>query len=117
MLYTGEIYNLELNADIVILSACETALGEIKKGEGVVGLSTAILYAGSRNMILSLWRVADNPTKKLMVYFYEFLLAEYDDFAQMPSFANALYQAKLQIIKDGKYAHPYFWSAFILIGN
>ncbi|GAH01067.1 unnamed protein product, partial [marine sediment metagenome] len=57
ILYSGEIYNLELNADLTVLSACETGLGEIKKGEGLIGLTRALLYAGSKNIIVSLWEV------------------------------------------------------------
>ncbi len=117
ILYAGEIYNLELNSDIVVLSACETALGKISKGEGVIGLSRAILYAGSRNMVLSLWKVSDKATTQVMIKFYDNIIEENENFDNMPEFSNSLYRAKLQIIEEGKYAHPYFWSSFILIGN
>ncbi len=117
ILYAGEIYNIQLNSDLVVLSACETALGKISKGEGVIGLSRAILYAGSRNMMLSLWKVADKATMQVMIYFYQKLLEENNDFDEMPEFSTALHNAKMQIIEEGKYAHPYFWSSFILIGN
>lgn len=117
ILYAGEIYNLELNSDIVVLSACETALGKISKGEGVIGLSRAIMYAGSRNMVLSLWKVSDKVTTQVMIKFYDNILEENKNFDNMPEFSNALYTAKLQIIEEGKYAHPFFWSSFILIGN
>jgi len=117
ILYAGEIYNLELNSDVVVLSACETALGKISKGEGVIGLSRAIMYAGSRNMVLSLWKVSDKATTEVMIKFYDNILEENKNFDNMPEFSNALYKAKLQIIEEGKYAHPFFWSSFILIGN
>ena len=111
ILYSGEIYNLKLNADLAVLSACETGLGEIKKGEGLIGLTKALLYAGSKNIIVSLWKVADKSTSDLMIDFYKNLLEEKQDFSQ------ALQQAKLKMIDEGKHAHPFYWSPFILIGK
>ena len=77
ILYTGEIYNLKLNADLLTLSACETAMGKVAEGEGILGFSRAFLYAGTKNLLLSLWKVNDFSTEKLMVsgdsklqYFY-----------------------------------------------
>ena len=71
ILFSGEIYNLELNADLVVLSACETGLGKIAEGEGVIGLTRALLYAGCKNIIVSLWQVSDESTSQLMVQFYK----------------------------------------------
>ncbi|MCK5168624.1 MAG: CHAT domain-containing protein, partial [Bacteroidales bacterium] len=114
ILYSGEIYNLKLNADLTVLSACETGLGEIKKGEGLIGLTRALLYAGSKNIIVSLWKVADNSTSDLMIDFYKNLLNEEQE---KQEFSKALQQAKLKMIDEGKYAHPFYWSPFILIGK
>jgi CHAT domain-containing protein/Tfp pilus assembly protein PilF len=114
ILYSGEIYNLELNADLTVLSACETGLGEIKKGEGLIGLTRALLYAGSKNIIVSLWKVADESTSGLMIDFYKNLLKEEQE---KQEFSHALQQAKLKMIDEGKYAHPFYWSPFILIGK
>ena len=114
ILYLGEIYNLKLNAELTVLSACETGLGKIKKGEGVIGLTRALLYAGSKSIIVSLWAVADNSTKELMVKFYTNMLSNNK---RTNRFSSALRKAKLKLIKDGKYAHPFFWSPFILIGK
>ena len=75
VIYSGEMYNLEFNSDLVVLSACETALGRISKGEGIIGLSRALLYAGTKNIIVSLWKVADESTSELMIDFYHNLLA------------------------------------------
>ena len=75
----GEIYNLKLNTDLTVLSACETGLGEIKKGEGLIGLTRALLYAGSKNIIVSLWKVADNSTSEFMIDFYKNLLESSKD--------------------------------------
>ena len=114
ILYSGEIYNLKLNADLTVLSACETGLGEIKKGEGLIGLTRALLYAGSKNIIVSLWKVADESTSDLMIDFYKNLLKEEQE---KQKFSQALQEAKLKMINEGKYAHPFYWSPFILIGK
>jgi CHAT domain-containing protein/lipopolysaccharide biosynthesis regulator YciM len=113
VLYSGEIYNLKLNADLVVLSACETGLGKIQKGEGIIGLTRALLYAGTKNIIVSLWQVADKSTSDLMVDFYKNSLASKGQL----SYSEALRNAKLKMINEGKYAHPFFWSPFILIGK
>ena len=112
ILYSGEIYNLKLNSDLVTLSACETGLGKISRGEGVIGLSRALLYAGTKNIMVSLWKVADRSTSELMQDFYEELLQHPEE-----SKVDALHKAKIDMIKGGKYASPYFWAPFILIGR
>jgi CHAT domain-containing protein len=113
VLYSGEIYNLKLNADLVVLSACETGLGKIQKGEGIIGLTRALLFAGAKNIIVSLWQVADESTSELMVDFYKNSLVSKGQI----SYSEALRNAKLKMISEGKYAHPLFWSPFILIGK
>jgi len=113
VLYSGEIYNLKLNADLVVLSACETGLGKIQKGEGIIGLTRALLYAGAKNIIVSLWQVADESTSDLMVDFYRNSLTSEGQLL----YSEALRNAKLKMISEGKYAHPLFWSPFILIGE
>lgn len=112
ILYSGEIYNLKLNADLVVLSACETGLGKINKGEGIIGLTRALLYAGSKNIIVSLWQVSDESTSNLMIDFYGNLLNKNSN-----SFSSPLREAKLKMISEGKFAHPFYWSPFILIGK
>lgn len=110
-LYAGEIYNLNLNADLTVLSACQTGLGKISKGEGVIGLSRALVYAGSRNIIVSFWSVADESTSQLMTSFYKTLLTRGDH-----DYREALRQAKIAMITGDQYAAPYFWAPFVLIG-
>ncbi|HZI26440.1 MAG TPA: CHAT domain-containing tetratricopeptide repeat protein [Chryseolinea sp.] len=110
-LYSGEIYNLDLDANLVTLSACQTGLGKISKGEGVIGLSRALVYAGSKNVIVSFWSVADQSTASLMKLFYRQVLN-----TSANNFSNALRQAKIQLILEGKYSSPYYWAPFILIG-
>ncbi len=111
-LYTGEIYNLDLHADLVTLSACETGMGKIAKGEGIVGLSRALQYAGANNIIVSLWKVADESTAQMMIDFYKYNL--YNDHH---GYNTALRQAKLGLINSTDYSHPYYWAPFILVGK
>lgn len=110
-LFAGEIYNLHLNANLVTLSACQTGLGKISKGEGVIGLSRALIYAGAKNIIVSFWSVADESTSELMTNFYQTLLQK-----ENVSFSEGLRESKLDLIRKGKYAAPYYWAPFILIG-
>ncbi|MFA6440423.1 MAG: CHAT domain-containing protein, partial [Bacteriovoracaceae bacterium] len=110
VLYSGETYNLRLNADLVTLSACETGLGTIVKGEGLLGLTRGFMYAGAKNLLVSLWQVADKSTTELMVQFYRNILNN-------QQYSTALRNAKLAMIKKGKYAHPVEWSPFILTGK
>lgn len=111
-LYAGEIYNLNLNANLAVLSACQTGLGKISKGEGVIGLSRALIYAGAKNIIVSFWSVADESTAELMTNFYQTLMKENHE-----DFKKSLQQAKLKLISEGNYAAPFYWAPFILIGN
>ena len=110
-LYAGEIYNMDLNANLVTLSACQTGLGKISKGEGVIGLSRALVYAGSKNVIVSFWSVADQSTESLMKKFYRQVL---DTPSQ--NFSRSLREAKLYLITEDKYSSPHYWAPFILIG-
>ncbi|MCU0428909.1 MAG: CHAT domain-containing protein [Cytophagaceae bacterium] len=110
-LYSGEIYNLQLAADLVTLSACQTGLGKVAKGEGLIGLSRALLYAGARNLVLSLWSVSDESTSALMIHFYTQLVKSKGTYRQ------ALRQSKLMLLSDEKFARPYCWAPFMLVGN
>lgn len=110
-LYAGEIYNLKINADLVTLSACETGLGKVTKGEGVVGLSRALQYAGAKNIIVSLWQVADASTSQMMIEFYKYNLSN-----DHHGYNTALRQAKLSLLNSEEYNRPYYWAPFILVG-
>ena len=109
--YSGEIFNLKLNADLAVLSACQTGLGKYSKGEGVIGLSRALVYAGAKSIMVSYWSVADESTSELMTDFYQNLLQYHDK-----GFRFALQQAKLKMIRNVKYSAPYYWAPFVLIG-
>lgn len=109
--YVRDIYNLSLNADLVIQSACETGIGELKRGEGIISIARAFAYAGAKSLVTSLWQVNDFATGKLMALFYENL-------NKGMSKDMALWQAKIDFKAQNKYyAHPYFWSGFIPIGD
>ena len=111
-LLMNEIFNLKLQADLVVLSACQTGRGKLLRGEGLIGLSRAFFYAGARSLLASLWAVEDRTTAELMVKFYEYL-------RQGRSKSEALCLAKRALIK-GKIAaarHPHFWAPFVLLGE
>ncbi len=110
-LYAGEIYNLKINADLVTLSACETGLGKVAKGEGIVGLSRALQYAGANNIIVSLWQVADKSTSQMMIEFYKYNLNN-----DHHGYNAALRRAKLTLLDSEEYNSPYYWAPFILVG-
>ena len=101
-----EIYDLSLSADLVTLSACETALGDIANGDDVIGLNRGFFYAGARSIVSSLWVVSDESTEELMKAFYSHL--------KTSNKAQALRQAQLETAAD--YPHPFYWSAFQLSG-
>jgi CHAT domain-containing protein len=106
-----DIYNLDLSAELVVLSACRTGLGRNVRGEGLVGLTRGFMYAGSKSIIASLWKVDDEATSELMGHFYNSLLKD-----GLPP-AAALRAAKIKMLKrEGRNA-PYFWAAFVLQGE
>lgn len=115
IIFLNEVYNLELNARLVTLSACETGLGKISRGEGIIGLTRALLYAGAQNVQVSLWKVADSSTQGLMLNFYANLLNKKSD----EMIAESLREAKLSMInnKSSKFSGPFYWSPFVLIGQ
>jgi CHAT domain-containing protein len=111
ILRASEIFNLDLNADLVTLSACRTGLGKVVRGEGMIGLTRAILYAGASSVMVSLWEVNDLATPVLMRNFYAMLRAG-------QSVAEALREAKIRMIRSERPAHrhPHFWAPFITAG-
>ena len=107
----NEIMNCDYNAKLVVLSACRTGSGKLERVEGVTGLTQAVMYAGTPAVVASLWDVDDIATKELMLNFYRNMLEKNLDKAE------ALRQAKLELIKNEKYRSPLFWSAFVMYGE
>jgi len=106
-----DVTQIPLSADLVVLSACETGRGRLLAGEGAWGFTASFLGSGARNVVASLWRVDDHSTANLMQEFY---------LAMAPAFSNygsALRTAKLRLLKDQRWRHPYFWAPFVLYGG
>ena len=110
LLTLGEIMNCRYGAQLVVLSACESGLGSMLRGEGVVGLTRAVMYAGSPAVMVSLWSVSDEGTKELMIRFYRNLIR-----SRMGK-EEALRQAKLSMLET-PFSHPFFWAAFVMYGE
>jgi CHAT domain-containing protein/tetratricopeptide (TPR) repeat protein len=106
-----DIYNMNLNADLVVLSACQTALGEDIKGEGLVGMTRAFMYAGARRVVASLWQTEDRATAEMMGYFYQAMLK------QNMSPAAALRRAQISMWQGKRWKNPRYWAAFTLQGE
>ena len=105
-LFMDEIFDLNLNADLVVLSACQTGAGEVLKGEGVMALPRGFIHAGAANVVASMWKVHDEKTKELMIAFYQLLL-------EGLSYEDALRKAKIQCINEGFL--PVDWAGFVLV--
>ncbi|MEQ8186798.1 MAG: CHAT domain-containing protein [Candidatus Eremiobacterota bacterium] len=113
-----EVLNLNLKSELVVLSACETGLGKIRTGEGVIGLTRAFMYAGSHAVVVSLWSVESASTARLMEIFYKNLMAGMTK-------AEALRKAKITLMKETEviegnrlsYSHPFFWAPFVMVGK
>ena len=106
-----EVAGLNLRGtELVVLSACETGIGDVKTGDGVYGLRRALVIAGSQTQLLSLWKVADDGTKDLMVEYYQKIKAG-------KGRHEALREVQLEFLKHPQYNHPYFWASFIPSGN
>jgi CHAT domain-containing protein len=106
-----EVYNLNLPAEMVTLSACETGLGKLTRGEGLVSLTRGFMYAGAARVVVSLWSVNDRATAELMTKFYRQVLVE----GERP--AAALRAAQVEMWRDKRWEAPYYWAAFTLQGE
>jgi CHAT domain-containing protein len=106
-----DIFNMRLNAELVVLSACQTALGQEIKGEGLVGLTRAFMYAGTPRVVASLWEVSDAATAELMKKFYTGMLRG------GLTASSALRSAQQEMAADARWSSPYFWAGFVLQGD
>ena len=111
MLEAWELMKLDLTAEMVVLSACQTARGRIGAGEGMIGMSWALFVAGSPSVVVSQWKVDSDRTMELMIEFHQNLVRR-----KSATKAEALRAAALKL-QHGKYNHPVYWAGFVLIGN
>jgi CHAT domain-containing protein len=117
VLNTHEIFNLSLDAELVALSACEVGLGRLERGEGLLGLGRAFLYAGASNLLVSLWSVDDESSSRLIRSFFERVHAAPEQRAA------ALWASKRELLRARRslgarelsYAHPFFWAPFVMV--
>jgi CHAT domain-containing protein/tetratricopeptide (TPR) repeat protein len=116
-LRTDEVFNLRLGSPLVMLSACETGLGKEKRGEGVMGLTRAFMYAGAPTVGVSLWSVGDKSTAELMTDFYKRLLGSSPSGPGAVSPSAAMREAQLAMIAGKKYSAPFYWAPFVLVGD
>jgi CHAT domain-containing protein len=110
-----EILKLRLGADLLVLSACQTARQQVGRGDELMGLVRVLLYAGATSLVVSLWSVDDCSTGELMQHFYDMLYA--GEPAQHVNRAKVLRQAMLDIRRQPGWEHPYYWAPFILTGG
>ncbi len=113
LLYVNDLYAMNINAEMVTLSACKSGVGDLKKGEGLLSLSRAFFYAGAKSLVYTLWNINDSSSSEIMEKFYENL-------SDGASKDEALRNAKLTFLekhKEDNFKHPYYWSSFIISGN
>jgi CHAT domain-containing protein len=117
LLEAWEMMNLDLKADLVALSACETARGRVGKGEGVIGMTWALFVAGCPRTVVSQWKVEASSTTALMVEFHKRFKTRYGSPQSAVSTAEAMRQAALKVMRKPKYAHPFYWGGFVVVGD
>jgi CHAT domain-containing protein len=117
MLYARELLDMELRAEMVVLSACDTGLGQPVSGEGMMGLAWALFVAGSPTSVITQWKVRDDSMNRLMLEFYRQLRVSGTDGRSAVSKAEALRRAQLSLMKDDAYKHPYHWAPVALVGD
>jgi CHAT domain-containing protein len=112
-----EIMKMDLNADLAVLSACQTARGRISRGEGVIGLNWGLFAAGCPTTVVSQWNVEANSTSRLMIDFHSALLSINRDADHVSRTAEALRQAALKMLKSPDFSRPIYWAGFIVVGD
>ena len=117
ILEAWEIMQMDLKADLVVLSACETARGRVSAGEGVIGLTWAFFVAGVPTTVVSQWKVESASTAKLMLGFHRTLKARESRVNSAFATARALQHAELQLLHDPQYSHPFYWAGFVVMGD
>jgi CHAT domain-containing protein/tetratricopeptide (TPR) repeat protein len=117
LLEAWEMMNLDLNADLVVLAACETARGRVGTGEGIIGMSWALFVAGCPRTVVSQWKVEASSTTALMVEFHKRFKTRYGGTRQAVSTAEAMRQAALKVMNNPEYVHPFYWGGFVVVGD
>jgi CHAT domain-containing protein/ketosteroid isomerase-like protein len=117
MLEAREIMQLDLKANIAVLSACQTGRGRVGAGEGVIGMAWAFFIAGCPTTVVSQWKVDSSSTAALMIEFHRHLIRHLTSGGARASKARALQRAALSLLKDKRYSHPFYWAGFIVIGD
>jgi CHAT domain-containing protein/tetratricopeptide (TPR) repeat protein len=117
LLEAWEMMNLDLHADMVVLSACETARGRVGAGEGIIGMSWALFVAGAPTTVVSQWKVESASTTQLMLEFHRNIKAAMQNPKTQVSKAKAMQQASIKLLKSGKYTHPFYWAGFVVVGD
>ncbi len=118
LLEAWEMMNLDLNVDLVVLSACETARGRVGAGEGVIGLTWALFVAGSPTTVVSQWKVESASTTELMLEFHRQLQPPAIKAAsRRVTTADALQRAAVRMLQSREYRHPFYWGAFVIVGD
>lgn len=117
LLEAWELMQMDLKAELAVLSACETARGRIGAGEGIVGLSWAMFIAGVPSIVVSQWKVESAGTRELMVNFHRGLISEAETGKQKATKSEALRQAALKLMKNAQTSHPFYWAGFVLVGE
>jgi CHAT domain-containing protein/uncharacterized protein HemY len=112
-----EIAQLNLDSDLVVLSACETARGRLSAGEGMIGLTWAFFVAGSTATLVSQWKVDEASTAEMMLEFHRHLQSPAENSTRPLTKAEALRNATLKMLQSNQYRHPFYWAAFVMIGN
>ncbi|MBW4477584.1 MAG: CHAT domain-containing protein [Tolypothrix brevis GSE-NOS-MK-07-07A] len=107
----GDLFNLDYPADLIVLSACETGLGKEIQGEGLVGLTRGLMYAGAERLVVSLWQVSDEGTAVFMEEFYKQMLNE------GKSANEALRATQLKMWQQEKWRNPNYWAAFTFLSE
>jgi CHAT domain-containing protein len=110
LFFANEIQREEIQADLVVLSSCESGIGRLIEGEGLIALNRSFIHSGARNVLFSLWKVNDQYSSDLMINFYQ-------NYMKTPSYTTSLRQAKLQLLQNPTTANPRFWAPFVLMGE
>jgi CHAT domain-containing protein len=116
LLEAWEIMQMDLKADLVVLSACETARGRFGAGEGMIGLSWALFIAGAPTIVVSQWKVESASARDLMISFHHQLTSPAAAKSRATK-AEALRQAALKLMKNPETSHPFYWAGFVLVGD